>query len=976
MTVEDQSLDPQSPAYDAPEFHDNDIVASPPTRVHALAAFTTWEMITWISFAIAGFVTRFWNLGARVMSHDESLHVFYSWQLSKGSGYAHNPMMHGPWLFESTALFQAIFGANDFTSRIVPALLGIAILVGAPLLLRPWLGRLGSLAAAALLLVSPYVLYYSRYIRHDIQIIAFSILAFWAILSYIRDRQEKYLYYLAAALALMLSTMEISFFYLAIFASAVAIHGLLRHGIRWSALRHAPEFDLVIVLATLGAFFSAPIALLAVNPIWQQITGATFVDLNVLDTQGVNWQAPPNGMRLWGLVGLFGLLATLIGLWWGRLRWLKLAGLFALIVVPMYTTFFTNWNGMGTGLVGSLGYWLSQHEVQRGNQPWYYYLIVFPLYEYLPILAGLGAVAYAALRFAVMRALDLTFLFLTSWWAALIWFGLSAAGEKMPWLSTHITVPFIFLAAWGIGRALSSFRRTEERTSAPIWAWVATAVTVVLLVMTARHSYIVNYVNYDLTTEFIGYAHGAPGVKWLMEDVESISERLGQGKEMPVGYDNDVAWPLAWYLRDYPGFFGAEPNRAALADTPIVVVGAGNWQKTESLLGSDYHRYEMVRIWWPMEEYKNLTWDRIRSALRDPEWRLALWDVFWNRDYTRYAALTGMNMDPPDKWVLEDRMRVYIRKDAAAQMESLALSRAQIEDVQPLADIYTGVYSSVQPINLINPGLDHPRALAFGPNGRLYAADSSRHRIVELDETGAVLNSWGSQTLQPPIMPGTFNEPWGIAVDGIGNVYVADTWNHRIQKFDPDGRFLLEWGVPGVSTEDSMFFWGPRGLAVGPHGSIYVTDTGNRRVAVFSPDGAFLFEFGLEGEGRLDEPVGIAIGRDGRVYVADTWNMRVAVFGTDGTYLNAYPVQAWGSASIENKPYIAVDDRNRVYLTDPEGYRVIVLADGGAPLKVFGQFGGEPDSFGLPNGIAISPDGELWIADAGNNRLAAYPLAE
>lgn len=974
MTVEDQSLEPLPQAQDVPDFSDTSTAA--PEQTFALPALATWEMLAWIGLAIAGFVTRFYHLGARVMSHDESLHVFYSWQLSKGQGYAHNPMMHGPWLFETTAISQALLGASDFSSRVVPALLGVAILVGAPLLLRHWLGRFGALAASVLLLVSPYVLYYSRYIRHDIQIIAFAILAFWAILSYIRDRQEKHLFYLAAALALMLSTMEISFFYLAIFASALVVHGLLRHGLHWSALRHSPEFDLVIVIGTLGAFFSAPIALLALNPIWQRITGMPFVDLKVLDTQGVGWQAGPEGARLWGLVGTFALFSALIGLWWGRMRWLKLAGLFALIVVPLYTTFFTNWNGMGTGLVGSLGYWLSQHEVQRGSQPWYYYLIVFPLYEYLPILVGFGALLYASLRLAVLRTFDLSYVFFTGWWSSLIWIGLSIAGEKMPWLSTHITVPFIFLAAWVIGRALDSFRRTEEHTSAPIWAWIATALTAVLLVMTARHSYIANYVNYDLTTEFVGYAHGAPGVKWLMEDVERIAERTGQGTQLEVAYDNDVAWPMAWYLRDYPGFFGAEPNRSSIADAPIVVVGANNWQKTESILGADYHRYEMVRIWWPMEEYKNLTWDRISSALGDPEWRLALWEVFWNRDYTRYAALTGITLDPPDRWVLEDRMRVYIRKDVAVQMDSLALTRAQIDDIQPLVDAYIGVYQSVQPLNVTIPQFNSPRALAFSPDGRLYVADSANHRIVELNENGEILNSWGSPSVEGQASPGTFNEPWGIAVDGQGIVYVADTWNHRIQKFDADGKFLLEWGMPGLSTDNNLFFWGPRGVAVGPDGSIYVTDTGNRRVAVFNPNGEFQFQFGLEGDGSLDEPVGITIGQDGRVYVADTWNSRVAIFGTDGTFLNDYPVQAWTSASIENKPSIAVDDQNRVYLTDPEGYRVIVLDDGGEPLMVFGQFGSEPESFGLPNGIAISPSGQLWIADAGNNRLAAYETVE
>ncbi len=122
----------------------------------------SWESALLVALLAAAALTRLWGLGARVMSHDESLHTYYSWRLATGQGFTHNPMMHGPSLFEATALMNALFGANDFTSRLVPALLGIAIVVVMPRLLRPWLGHVGAWAASVLLLISPYVLYYSR----------------------------------------------------------------------------------------------------------------------------------------------------------------------------------------------------------------------------------------------------------------------------------------------------------------------------------------------------------------------------------------------------------------------------------------------------------------------------------------------------------------------------------------------------------------------------------------------------------------------------------------------------------------------------------------------------------------------------------------------------------------------------------------------------------------------------------------------
>src|SRR5439155_9604788 len=98
---------------------------------------------------------------------------------------------------------------------------------------------------------------------------------------------------------------------------------------------------------------------------------------------------------------------------------------------------------------------------------------------------------------------------------------------------------------------------------------------------------------------------------------------------------------------------------------------------------------------------------------------------------------------------------------------------------------------------------------------------------------------------------GQFNEPWGIAVDAKGNIYVADTWNHRIQKFDPQGQFLKQWGggafEGGPSPDNIGKFWGPRGVAIGPDGKVYVTDTGNKRVEVFDAEGTFVGQFGQGG---------------------------------------------------------------------------------------------------------------------------------
>ena len=107
---------------------------------------------------ILAIITRFYGLGDRVVSHDESLHTQYSYQFYNGDGYVHSPLMHGPTLFHATALSHWLFGDSDFASRVPDAALGCWCCC--PYLLRDWLGRRGALFASFMLLISPYVSYY------------------------------------------------------------------------------------------------------------------------------------------------------------------------------------------------------------------------------------------------------------------------------------------------------------------------------------------------------------------------------------------------------------------------------------------------------------------------------------------------------------------------------------------------------------------------------------------------------------------------------------------------------------------------------------------------------------------------------------------------------------------------------------------------------------------------------------------------
>src|SRR5512143_1172 len=85
------------------------------------------EKTLYILFFVLAILTRFWALGDRGMSHDESLHTYYSWNLFKGGGFSHTPLMHGPFLFHINALIYSLLGASDFTARISVAVFGVVL---------------------------------------------------------------------------------------------------------------------------------------------------------------------------------------------------------------------------------------------------------------------------------------------------------------------------------------------------------------------------------------------------------------------------------------------------------------------------------------------------------------------------------------------------------------------------------------------------------------------------------------------------------------------------------------------------------------------------------------------------------------------------------------------------------------------------------------------------------------------------------
>jgi DNA-binding beta-propeller fold protein YncE len=550
---------------------------------------------------------------------------------------------------------------------------------------------------------------------------------------------------------------------------------------------------------------------------------------------------------------------------------------------------------------------------------------------------------------------------------------------------------FIFLII-SIAAVIQLSRRQPRSTFVNL---ATLAAFVLLLIQTGRTAFRASYIFYDDATEYLVYAHGATGIKDVMAQMDEISKRTAGGLDAVVAYDasapdTGVSWPFVWYLRDYTAARSFDAPTRSLREAVAVVVDHKNFDKINAALGNEYYEFDYIRMWWPNQDYFNLNQTRVLNAITDSDIRQGIFDIWFDRDYTRYAqAVESSNMTLTN-WVPADQMKLFVRKDVASQIWNYGVGPSEATITQDPYEEGTTliaadtVYGSDRYLPL---GLNAPRAIAPGLNTDFYIADSRNHRILHIASDGSLLHEWGTfaDNFANDAPIGTFNEPWGVAIGPDGSVYVTDTWNHRVQKFTEAGEPITMWGqfgqpVPGDS-QSAGSFWGPRGIAVDDNGHVLVTDTGNKRIVVFDEDGNYITEFGTTGfdPGQFDEPVGLAIAPSGTVYVVDTWNQRVQGFtpSEDGTFYSPtiqWDVNGWFGQSLDNKPFIAVSPDEHVFVTDPEGYRVIEFTAEGEFVRTWGDFGSGPAEIGLASGITVDQLGFVWVTDAGNNRILRYQL--
>lgn len=901
------------------------------------------EPLAWLLLTALALLLRVIWLHGWPMQAQEAAVATSMWGLLAHGEVAAPPADAGPVATLLGALWLALFGVNDDIARLGPALIGAAT-VAACWWLRPFLSRAGALLAALLLSWSPLALYSARrlvaepYAAFFLLVLAICLLRLWT------GGDRRALFVAAGA------------FILAIFSHYLAL-----------------PFALLLIVVT-------PLAVrLARGARAEAETTRPRVDAAPTDDQALRAPRLTSRDRLTA-AGIAAGLAAVIGL-------LAASG--------------------GSGLLGSLLSPVTGWLGAAGERPAVALPLLLLVYEPLLLVTAVAG-AWMLGSGRESAAQRLAGLLIAIWSIAALLLA-SLAGDRDPAQLVYAVVPLALLAGRVLGGLVTSIPwATYRQRGGPILsaisalALVAIVVSLNMLVAPTRAGsapflvtllldlalaaalvgatiwlarpfgwpvggrilaltllglfglYAVRsatqlaYVQPASAVEMAVHDQTAPGVLAVVDRIHRLSrdvtglrrtnEDVTGGHGLEIALDRALAQPFAWYLRDYPQRMFFDPSRGVPGSPQLVIVSG------------------------PADAGLRGALERSHVAQRYPaSWSFPAGGLGGGlTGLVRYLLYREPAVAPATQEFV-----VYLRRDLADKV----LFKAD-------AAGGTAPGTTFNLLDRVGRGrgagqFDAPRGIAVDRHGSIFVVDTVNTRLQKFDAQGAFQWTVGGAGNGPSQFARVQNGPGptGIAVDNQGSIYVADTWNHRIVKLDPQGKFLTAWGGffntqgnADLNRQHPRDFYGPRGLAVGPDGALYVTDTGNKRILVFDAEGQFLRQWGSAGAGaeNLNEPVGIAVDAAGTVYVVDTFNGRIATFDPQGQPKAQWAVPNW-AANTYQEAYIALAGE-LVYVTSASTRSLLTFDKTGKLIAEERKVGGV--DLINPTGIAVAPDGSLYVVDS------------
>ena len=257
-------------------------------------------------------------------------------------------------------------------------------------------------------------------------------------------------------------------------------------------------------------------------------------------------------------------------------------------------------------------------------------------------------------------------------------------------------------------------------------------------------------------------------------------------------------------------------------------------------------------------------------------------------------------------------------------------------------------------------------AVAFDSKGHLFVLTRGNPSLFEFDNNGKFIRAFGE---------GLFTRSHGLRIDKDGNIWATDVGAHTVMKLDPQGKVLMTLGTKGQRgewNESSRLFYEPNDIAIAINGDIFVAQghtpgaNGDPRVLKFDKNGNFIKSWGGKGKepGKFDVAHGLAFDAKGQLWVTDRENQRIQVFDTDGKFIKELKY-AGLPCSID------IGSQN-IYMVNGFAGQVLKMDLDGKVLAATGKPGKGVGEFGEAHVIAVSPKGDIYVADSVNSSVQKF----
>ena len=259
-----------------------------------------------------------------------------------------------------------------------------------------------------------------------------------------------------------------------------------------------------------------------------------------------------------------------------------------------------------------------------------------------------------------------------------------------------------------------------------------------------------------------------------------------------------------------------------------------------------------------------------------------------------------------------------------------------------------------------------PAALAFDSKAHLFVVTRGNPSLYEFDVNGRFIRSFAE---------GLFTRTHGLKVDKDGNIWVADTGAHTVVKMDSQGKVLMTLGTKGQRgewNETTQLFYEPNDLVIAANGDIFIAQghapgaNGNPRVLKFDKNGKFIKSWGGKGKepGKFDVAHSLAFDAKGQLWVADRENQRIQVFDTEGKFIKELKYSGL-PCGFDIGP-------QNIYMVNGFAGQLLKMDLEGKVLSAMGKPGKGPAEFGEAHMIAVSPKGEIFVADSVNANVQKF----